>query len=313
MSGSRPAAADDANTAALRAFDAAVLADPRFTATILPLGDGLLIATWRGLSWQGVTATSVRIRVRLFAIQRELAGTREVALDLADGAGRRGRLGRARRAFTRSWRPAAPSMRFARNGDYADPATVLADGDELAMIPPVSGGSGPAAGGAGRRILELREAPFTTAILAELADALAIPEDGAVVGFLGRTRSTPGTPAPGQEAEAARHAGRTVECARVRGARADGRSRPSATIADEIEARFGVDRVAIVHRTGEVPLGEASIAVVAVAPHRDAAFEAARYAIDETKARAPIWKAERFADGHVWIGHQARTGPEEVR
>ena len=85
------------------------------------------------------------------------------------------------------------------------------------------------------------------------------------------------------------------------------------TIADEIEARFGVDRVAIVHRTGEVPLGEASIAVVAVAPHRDAAFEAARYAIDETKARAPIWKAERFADGHVWIGHQARTGPEEVR
>src|SRR5258707_845596 len=85
-----------------------------------------------------------------------------------------------------------------------------------------------------------------------------------------------------------------------------------AAIADEIEARFGVDRVAIVHRTGEVPLGEASIAVVAVAPHRDAAFEAARYAIDETKARAPIWKAERFADGHVWIGHQARTGPEEA-
>ena len=60
-----------------------------------------------------------------------------------------------------------------------------------------------------------------------------------------------------------------------------------------------------------MPLGEASIAVVAVAPHRDAAFDAARYAIDETKARAPIWKAERFADGHVWIGHQARTGPAE--
>ena len=73
----------------------------------------------------------------------------------------------------------------------------------------------------------------------------------------------------------------------------------------------GSTGVAIVHRTGEVPLGEVSIAVVAVAPHRDAAFEAARYAIDETKARAPIWKAERFADGHVWIGHQARTGPTE--
>ena len=83
-----------------------------------------------------------------------------------------------------------------------------------------------------------------------------------------------------------------------------------ATIAEEVGDRFGVNRLAIVHRTGEVPLGEPSIAVAAAAPHRDAAFAAARYAIDETKARAPIWKAERFADGHVWIGHQARIGPE---
>ncbi len=58
-----------------------------------------------------------------------------------------------------------------------------------------------------------------------------------------------------------------------------------------------------------MPLGEASVAIVAVAPHRDAAFDAARYAIDETKARAPIWKAERFADGHVWVGEPARDGP----
>jgi molybdopterin synthase catalytic subunit len=83
-------------------------------------------------------------------------------------------------------------------------------------------------------------------------------------------------------------------------------------IANEIEERFGVHRIAIVHRTGEVPLGEASVAVVAVAPHRDAAFSAARYAIDETKARAPIWKAEQFEDGHVWVGEPARVrGPEE--
>jgi molybdopterin synthase catalytic subunit len=79
-------------------------------------------------------------------------------------------------------------------------------------------------------------------------------------------------------------------------------------IADEIEERFSVVRLAIVHRTGEVPLGEPSVVVVAVSPHRDAAFEAARYAIDETKARAPIWKAERFADGHVWVGEVAREG-----
>jgi molybdopterin synthase catalytic subunit len=58
-----------------------------------------------------------------------------------------------------------------------------------------------------------------------------------------------------------------------------------------------------------VPLGEASVAIVAVSPHRDAAFDAARYAIDETKGRAPIWKAERFEDGHVWIGEPARTAP----
>src|SRR4051795_13051030 len=81
-------------------------------------------------------------------------------------------------------------------------------------------------------------------------------------------------------------------------------------IADEIEARFGVTRLAIVHREGEVPLGEASVAIVACAPHRDAAFDAARYAIDETKARAPIWKAEHFADGKVWIGEAAPETPQ---
>ena len=253
---------------------------------------------------------SIRVRVRLFAVQRELAGTRDLPLELPDGAD-----------VEAAWAglvaqhpilgPGRASVRFARNGEYADATTPLADGDEVAMIPPVSGGSedGAAASGGRGRIIELREVPFTTAILAELADALAIPEDGAVVGFLGRTRSTPGTPAPGQEAEAARHAGRDVESLEYE-ALDSLALRTLETIADEIAARFGVDRLAIVHRVGEVPLGESSIAVVAVAPHRDAAFEAARYAIDETKVRAPIWKAERFADGHVWIGHQARTGPE---
>jgi molybdopterin synthase catalytic subunit len=267
----------------------------------------------------------IRIRVRLFAIQRELAGTRDVALELPDGAD-----------IEAAWSalvdrhpvlaPGRPSVRFARNGDYAEPTTPLTDGDEVAMIPPVSGGSGASrpsggpggsggstggsGGSGGRRILELRETRFTTAILAELADALAVPEDGAVVGFVGRTRSTPGTPAPGQEAEAARHAGRSVESLGYE-AHETMVLATLATIADEVAARFGVDRLAIVHRVGEVPLGEVSIAVVAVAPHRDAAFQAARYAIDETKARAPIWKAERFADGHVWIGHQARSGPDQ--
>ena len=244
----------------------------------------------------------IAVRVRLFAIQRELAGARDVRLDLPDGSN----VEAAWTALVTRHPVLAPgrsSVRFARNGDYADAATVLADGDEVAMIPPVSGGASIPG-----RLLELREAPFTSAILGELADRLAIPEDGAFVGFLGRTRSTPGTPAPGQEAEAARHAGRAVEALSYEAHESMALS-VLGTIADEIVDRFGVERLAIVHRTGDVPAGEPSIAVAAASPHRDAAFAAARYAIDETKARAPIWKAERFADGHVWIGHQARTGP----
>jgi molybdopterin synthase catalytic subunit len=250
---------------------------------------------------------AVNVRVRLFAIQRELAGTREVRLALPDGAD----VEAAWAALVAAHPVLAPgraSLRFARNGDYAEPTTLLADGDEVAMIPPVSGGSGPA-GNAPARLLELRHQPFTAAILGELADRLALPEDGAVVGFLGRTRSTPGTPAPGQEAEAARHAGRSVEALDYE-AHETMVLRVLDAIADEVVQRFGVERLAIVHRLGDVPLGEPSIAVAAAAAHRDAAFAAARYAIDETKARAPIWKAERFRDGHVWIGHQARTGAE---
>jgi molybdopterin converting factor subunit 1 len=248
----------------------------------------------------------MRIRVRLFAIQRELAGTREVALEVPPDATIAG----AWEALVARYPALAPGrdfVRFARNGAYADEATTLQDGDEVAMIPPVSGGAG--ATPAPVRILELRPTPFDATILAELTDRLATAEDGAAVGFLGRTRVTPGTPAPGQEAEAERHAGRAVESLEYE-AHDTMALAVLGEIADEIAARFGVERLAIVHRTGAVPLGDVSIAVVAVAPHRDAAFEAARYAIDETKARAPIWKAEHFRDGHVWIGDTARTNAE---
>jgi MoaD family protein len=269
----------------------------------------------------------IRVRVRLFAIQRQLAGAREIALELAPGATIEAAWAALveRHPVLASGRPA---VRFARNGEYADPDTTLGNGDELAIIPPVSGGdeagiepgSGvtaaagepagePGAGPVGaRRILELRADPFDSTILTDLGEALATDADGAVVGFIGRTRETPGTPAPGQEAEAARHAGRAVESLEYEA------HEPMAIamldrIADEIAERFGVVRLAIVHRTGDVPLGEPSVAIVAVSPHRDTAFEAARYAIDETKARAPIWKAERFADGQVWVGEIARDGP----
>ena len=249
----------------------------------------------------------MRVRARLFAVQRELAGTREVALELPEAA----TIADAWTSLVERFPVLAPGrdfLRFARNGDYADAATPLIDGDEVAFIPPVSGG----ADGRDdvpsdrRRILELRETPFEPTILDDLETRLALPADGAVVTFVGRTRLSPGTPAPGQEAEAARHAGRAVDALEYE-AHETMALRIFATIVDEIAERFGVERVAIIHRLGDVPLGEASIVVAAAAPHRDAAFAAARYAIDETKARAPIWKAERFADGHVWIGAPART------
>lgn len=250
---------------------------------------------------------TIRVRVRLFAIQREQVGTRSVDLELAGGS----TIEDAWAALVARFPVLAPgrsSVRFARNGAYAAPTDVLADGDELAVIPPVSGGAASEVPDGRRRILEIRTEPFEPAILETLARRLATDADGAVVGFLGRTRVSPGTPAPGQEAEAARHAGRRVLELEYEALE------PMAVavleaIADEIAARFGVERLAVVHRVGRVPLGEPSIAVVAVAPHRDAAFAAARYAIDETKARAPIWKAEHFADGHVWIGEPAREGP----
>ena len=246
----------------------------------------------------------MRIRVRLFARQRELAGTREVVLELADGS-----------TIEDAWAALAgvhpaiadgrPYVRFARNGEYAAADEPLADGDEVACIPPVSGGA--AAGGRPGRILELATAPLPADLGRALADRLATPADGAVVIFEGRTRETPGTPAPGEEAEARRHAGRRVQALEYE-AFEPLALRVLGEIADAVAARFGVERVAIVHAVGDVPLGAVSVVVVACAPHRDAAFDAARLAMDETKARAPIWKAERFADGRVWIGSPAVTG-----
>ena len=254
----------------------------------------------------------MRIRVRLFARQRELAGTREIAFDLPAGA-----------TIADAWNALAakvpavasgrPFVRFARNGDYAAATTPLEEDDEIACIPPISGGAGEEASGDDPviRRLELRADPFPASLARELADAIATPADGAVVIFEGRTRSTPGTPAPGEEAEAARHAGSAVESLEYEALDLLVR-RTWEAIADEVADRFGVRRLAIAHRTGDVPLGETSIIVVAAAPHREAAFSAARHAMNETKARVPIWKAERFADGHVWIGQPARTaGPEE--
>ena len=146
-------------------------------------------------------------------------------------------------------------------------------------------------------------------MLDELRAEVASAADGAVVAFVGQTRVSPGTPAPGQEAEAERFAGQVVTGLSYEA------FEPMALsvledIADEIEARLGVRRLALVHRVGDVAVGASSVLIVVAAAHRAEAFEACRYAIEELKARAPIWKSERFADGSVWLGAPARHGPE---
>ena len=250
----------------------------------------------------------MHIKVRFFAMQRAQTGKRQYALVIAEGAD----VAAAWQALVvqlPELEPAGSSVRFARNGVYVATDEPLADGDELAVIPPVAGGSpGPPSERRYRR-LEISEALLDPSLLGELRAAVATPADGAVAIFIGQTRESPGTPAPGQEAEAQRFAGRQVTGLSYEA------FEPMAlailgAIADEIEARFGVCRVAIVHRTGEVEVGEASVVIAVAAPHRGEAFDACRYAIEELKARAPIWKAERFADGSVWMGAPARSGPE---
>ena len=273
---------------------------------------------------------TMAIVVRFFAMQRQQVGARRCDLAVPDGA-----------TVADAWRslvalypvlePGASSVRFARNGVYADADEGLAEGDELALIPPVAGGAGGAgdgAGGAGEgtgaagdlvagdgtsevgrfRRIELHPTAFDDALLADLRRSVPGVSDGAVVLFLGQTRESPGTPAPGEEAAAARLSGQSVESLEYEAFESMALA-VLETIAVEIEARFGVRRLAILHRTGEVPLGEASVVIAAAAAHRADAFEAARYAIEELKARAPIWKSERFADGSVWVGAPARGGP----
>jgi MoaE-MoaD fusion protein len=250
----------------------------------------------------------VNVRIRLFAQQRQLTGWRERTIALPDGS----LVSDAWKALVVEWPVLAAgtgSVRFARNAVYADVDEPLSEGDEVAVIPPVAGGAGGAGESTSRPILELHADPFTDAAIAALRTRISTPADGAVVLFVGQTRESPGTPAPGEESAAEQVAGESVEELEYE-AFEEMALRVFAQIADEILARFGVQRLAILHRTGQVPLGEASVIVAAAAAHRGAAFDAARYAIDELKARAPIWKSEHFEGGSVWVGTPARHGPQ---
>jgi molybdopterin synthase catalytic subunit len=219
----------------------------------------------------------MRIAVRLFASLRELA-TDRCELALADGA----TAADAWDALVARFERLAPHRRYvraARNGATVDWDAVLADGDELALLPPVSGG---ATGG----VTGLTDAPIDVTALER---AVAGSGHGAVVSFVGRARNTSDD-------------GRTVVELEYE-VYAEMAERVLAGIAAEAESRWGV-AVAVVHRFGIVPIGEAAVAIVTAAPHRAEAYEANRFVIEAIKERLPIWKLERFPDGSEW----KRTG-----
>jgi MoaE-MoaD fusion protein len=213
----------------------------------------------------------MQVKVRCFAVLRELAVDR-TALTLAVGA-----------SVADAWStlatahpgiaPHRPFVRAARNGAYATWDAPLADGDEVAFLPPVSGGvtSG------------LTAAPIDVAALeAEVAGR----GHGALVTFVGRARdrADDGREVLKLEYEAYPEMAGTV----------------LAEIVGEVQRRWPAASVAVVHRVGDVAIGEAAVVIVTAAPHRSEAYEANRFVIEAIKERLPIWKRERFADGSEW-------------
>jgi molybdopterin converting factor subunit 1 len=198
----------------------------------------------------------MEVRVRLFAALRERAGAGEIELELPDGA-------RVSDALAQlSSLTDGVSVVIAVNQEYADAAVPLHSGDEVALIPPVSGGS-----------VSALHARVTDEPLAldPLLERVRDPRAGAVVSFLGVTREV-------AELEYEAYA----EMAQ----------REIAEIVRRAVERHGLCAAAAEHRVGTVALSEPSVAVAASAPHRAEAFAGAREIIDEIKARAPIWKKE---------------------
>ena len=213
----------------------------------------------------------MEVTVRLFAMLRERAGgAREVTLSLPDGA----RVSDALAALGDVAPPELPLV-MAVNREYARDDRVLDAGDELALIPPVSGGSGLSGG----TLVWSRVTPDELS-LDTLARRVTDPRAGAVVTFQGVTRNVDRL-----EYEA------YVEMAE---------SRIDAILRDAIE-RHGLCAAAAEHRVGTVPLSEPSVLVAVSAPHRGEAFAGAREVIDRIKAEAPIWKKEVTSGEGRWV------------
>lgn len=220
----------------------------------------------------------MRITVQLFAAHREAAGAPAVLMDVPDGT-KAGDVWPLLVARHPALRALASPVAVAVNDDVCPADTPLVEGNHVALIAPVSGGTAADAG----PVLDLVREPISTdALLA----AVRHPGAGAVVLFLGTVR--------------ARSRGRDVHHLEYDAYEALAR-KEMARIADHAAQRWGV-RMAMAHRLGRLEIGEISVAIAVAAPHRRDAFEAGRFAIDTLKQTVPIWKKEVWAEGAEWIG-----------
>ncbi len=209
----------------------------------------------------------MRVTVRLFAALRERAGTGERAVELADDA----RVEDVWEALDLGDEPAG--LLYAVNREYAERDRLLSNGDEVALIPPVSGGA-----------FRLTEEPVdVAAVVSEVEDERA----GAIATFQGTVRAqSRGRAVIRLDYEAYSGMAETV----------------MAEIAAAVKDRYDLFEVAITHRVGPVGIGETSVAIAVSAPHRHDALAACRDVIDELKERVPLWKKELYEGGEEWIG-----------
>lgn len=219
------------------------------------------------------------VTVRCFAAVRELLGCDRLDVVLADGA----TVATLRDELVRRAPDlAALRVAYAVNRSYAREDQVLADGDEVALIPPISGGSP----NADRFRLDFVRGAIDARALEHEART---DRDGAVCTFTGTTRDhNEGAAVQHLEYEAYAEMAQTV----------------MARIAEETFAAHEITRIRVAHRLGVVPIGEASVVVVVSAEHRGPAFDACRIVMDRLKKEVPVWKRERLSDGQGerWIG-----------
>ncbi len=225
----------------------------------------------------------MKIRVLYFAVFREKLGRDDDVVALADGS----RVGDALAALAA--RHAAidklrGKFRVAVNQEFSDDDRELAEGDELALIPPVAGGAGTPDEPPRARHVQLLATPLS---LDRCVAAVAGAGMGGIVTFTGLVRRhSRGTLVEHLEYEA--YGSMAV--------------REMTRLCDEIEAEIAGTRLAVEHRVGRLEVGELAVVIAAAAPHRAEAFTACRAMIDRLKERVPIWKKEVGDDGSEWVG-----------